>query len=252
MAAVGGGGSSVARSSACAASATLERLRRVAQRGLDHRPRLPDRLRVAREVHDQRAAADAGHPAGEDPERRVGSGLGPDRLRVAGGLALDHRERGLWGHVVGRHPGPSGGEHEAGRVLVAEATQRSRDRLAVVRHHLVHHLEPGGAAALGERIARAVIASISTPVWAEVRASLVIVTVSSPTSAHTSTNDSGRGWHSGTRSAVRFAAWMPAMRAVPSTSPLGASPRATAAAVLADMRTTARATARRSVTGLAP
>src|SRR5688500_14093837 len=45
---------------------------------------------------------------------------------------------------------------------------------------------------------------------------------------------------------------MPAMRAVPSTSPFGASPRATAAAVSGAMRTIARATARRSVTGLAP
>src|SRR6266508_453728 len=45
---------------------------------------------------------------------------------------------------------------------------------------------------------------------------------------------------------------MPAMRAMPSTSPLGASPRATAAAVSGAIRTTARATARRSVTCLSP
>src|SRR5688500_19687904 len=45
---------------------------------------------------------------------------------------------------------------------------------------------------------------------------------------------------------------MPAMRAVPTTSPLGASPRATAAAVWGAIRTTARATARRSVTSFAP
>src|SRR5687768_17115290 len=45
---------------------------------------------------------------------------------------------------------------------------------------------------------------------------------------------------------------MPAMRAVPTTSPFGASPRATAAAVSGAMRTTARATARRSVTSLSP
>ena len=51
--------------------APLERLRGVLERGLHHRPRLADRLRVAGEVHDQRAAADARHPAREDPERRV-------------------------------------------------------------------------------------------------------------------------------------------------------------------------------------
>ena len=45
---------------------------------------------------------------------------------------------------------------------------------------------------------------------------------------------------------------MPAIRAVPSTSPLGASPRATIAAVSGLMRITARARARRSLSGLAP
>ena len=37
----------------------------------------------------------------------------------------------------------------------------------------------------------------------------------------TSTNESGKGWQSGISSAVRLAAWMPAIRAVPITSPLG-------------------------------
>src|SRR5215218_190432 len=96
------------------------------------------------------------------------------------------------------------------------------------------------------------MASISTPVWALVRASAVSVTLSSPTSAVRSTNESGSGWQSGTRSAVRLAAWMPAMRAVPSTSPFGALPSRTAAAVVGLMRTTARASARRSVTSLPP
>src|SRR5215210_692378 len=96
------------------------------------------------------------------------------------------------------------------------------------------------------------MASISTPVWALVRASATSTTAASSTSAVTSTNDSGSGWHSGISSAVRLAAWMPAMRAVPITSPLGASPRATAAAVSGAIRTTARASARRSVTSLPP
>src|SRR5262245_39862943 len=45
---------------------------------------------------------------------------------------------------------------------------------------------------------------------------------------------------------------MPAMRAVPSTSPFGASPLRTAATVSGDILTTARATALRSVTSLSP
>src|SRR3954453_7046004 len=96
------------------------------------------------------------------------------------------------------------------------------------------------------------MASISTPVWALVRASAVSTTSVSPTSASTSTNESGSGWKGGISSGGRLAAWMPAMRAVPITSPLGASPRATAAAVSADMRTVARARARRSLTSLPP
>ena len=98
------------------------------------------------------------------------------------------------------------------------------------------------------------MASISTPVRALVRASAVRVTTPpvASTSAPTSTNVSGSGWQSGISSAVRLAACIPAMRAVPSTSPLGASPRSTVAAVSGDILTTARATARRSVTGLPP
>ena len=52
----------------------------------------------------------------------------------------------------------------------------------------------------------------------------------------TSTNDSGRGWQSGISSAVRLAAWIPAIRAVADTSPLGSSPRSTAAAVAGAIR----------------
>ena len=98
----------------------------------------------------------------------------------------------------------------------------------------------------------AVRASISTPVRAVARASAVSVTTppAGSTSASTPTKVSGSGWQSGISSLVRLAAWIPASRAVPRTSPFGASPAATAAAVWADMRTSARATARRSVTSL--
>src|SRR5262245_1268640 len=59
------------------------------------------------------------------------------------------------------------------------------------------------------------------------------------------------GWQSGISVPVCLAAWMPATRATPRTSPLGASPAATAAAVSGAIRTNARATARRRVTSLA-
>ncbi len=70
--------------------------------------------------------------------------------------------------------------------------------------------------------------------------------------AVTSTKLSASGWASGISSAVRFAAWMPASRAVPMTSPFGASPRATAAAVSGLIATRASATAMRSVSFLSP
>src|SRR5215207_9961165 len=98
----------------------------------------------------------------------------------------------------------------------------------------------------------AVIASISTPVGPVVRASAAMSTRPSPTSIRTSTKLSASGWHSGISSAVRLAAWIPAIRAVPTTSPFGPSPRATAVAVAGVMSTTARATARRSVASLPP
>ena len=48
-----------------------------------------------------------------------------------------------------------------------------------------------------------------------------------------STCDNSRGWHSGINSWVRLAAMMPAMRAVPSTSPFLASPLRTMSSVFA-------------------
>jgi hypothetical protein len=66
----------------------------------------------------------------------------------------------------------------------------------------------------------------------------------------TSTCVSAKGWQSGTRSAVRLAAMMPARRATVSTSPFGRSPFAIRANVPALMRTRPRATASRSVTAL--
>src|SRR5579862_2344090 len=67
----------------------------------------------------------------------------------------------------------------------------------------------------------------------------------------TSTCDNSKGWHSGISSWVRLAAMMPAMRAVPSTSPFLALPLRTMSSVFAVISTRPSATATRSVAGLA-
>src|SRR3954462_6602098 len=64
------------------------------------------------------------------------------------------------------------------------------------------------------------------------------------------TFDSARGWQSGIRSAVRLAAMMPAMRAVPSTSPFLALPDTIRSSVALVMTTRPSATASRSLAGL--
>src|SRR4051794_26018433 len=93
------------------------------------------------------------------------------------------------------------------------------------------------------------MASISTPVRAATRASQTSVTVPSDGSTVTvgSTWVSGSECASGISSSVRLAAWMAARRATVATSPLGASPAATRAAAVGDIRTTARARAQRDV-----
>src|SRR5437879_3967640 len=65
------------------------------------------------------------------------------------------------------------------------------------------------------------------------------------------TFDSASGWHSGIKSDVRLAAMMPAMRAVPSTSPFLALPERINSSVALLMITRPSAIAMRSVAGLA-
>src|SRR5438093_902113 len=60
------------------------------------------------------------------------------------------------------------------------------------------------------------------------------------------------GWHSGIHSNVRFAAWIPASRATPSTSPLPIEPARTAAAVAGAIAILPLAIAVRTVSGFAP
>src|SRR5439155_828635 len=70
------------------------------------------------------------------------------------------------------------------------------------------------------------IASISTPVRS--RASATASTIATPPSSTIETSTCVRCtmWQSGMSSLVRFAAWMPAMRAAASTSPFFVSPAA--------------------------
>src|SRR5580704_16494061 len=99
----------------------------------------------------------------------------------------------------------------------------------------------------------AVSASISTPVWPETFTRAVTRIPGNVASGVTSTSicDNSRGWHHGINSWVRLAAMMPAMRAVPSTSPFLASPLRTMSSVFACINTRPSATATRAVAGLA-
>ena len=100
----------------------------------------------------------------------------------------------------------------------------------------------------------AVSASISTPVGPTVSTVAVQATCGTPPSTSakaTATRVSASGWHSGIRSLVFLAAWMPAMRAMPSTSPFLALPDSISASVLASISMRPVATATRWVAGLA-
>src|ERR1039457_1405174 len=100
----------------------------------------------------------------------------------------------------------------------------------------------------------AVKASISTPVRPKVSTVTVSVmpqwTASGSNSAPTRV--SARGCASGIRSAVRFAAWIAARRATPSTSPFFAVPSWIRRRVAACMRMLPRARAMRRVSALSP
>src|SRR3954471_22861287 len=95
-----------------------------------------------------------------------------------------------------------------------------------------------------------VSASISTPVRSAVRTVASMSTPSSTTERPTSTPWMAMGWHSGTSSGVRLAAWMPAMRATASASPLGTPPPRKRSTTAAESSTWPDAVAVRAVTGL--
>src|SRR5690606_6170660 len=98
----------------------------------------------------------------------------------------------------------------------------------------------------------AVSASISTPVGPVHRTVARSRKPPRAGSTVTSTCDSASGWQSGIRSAVRFAAWMPAMRATSSGLPFFAAPDATSRRAAADTRMNASAVASRTVGGFSP
>lgn len=101
-------------------------------------------------------------------------------------------------------------------------------------------------------------ASISTPVGptvstVAVQAMPVVPGCFKPAASNsTATRVSASGWHSGIRSLVFFAAWMPAIRAMPSTSPFLAVPASMMASVAGCISMRPVATAMRWVAGLAP
>src|SRR5680860_120845 len=97
----------------------------------------------------------------------------------------------------------------------------------------------------------AVSASISTPVRSAVRTVAVRFTPSSMTTRSTSTPWTPIGWARGIRSGVRLAAWIAAIRATDSASPLGTVPPRSAATAAAESRTRPTAVAERTVTSLA-
>src|SRR5215470_7552755 len=99
----------------------------------------------------------------------------------------------------------------------------------------------------------AVSASISTPVGP---VTLTVACTMHPGSfasgvMSSSTLDSASGWQSGISSEVRFAAMMPAIRAVASTSPFLALPETISSSVALRITTRPSATATRSVAGFA-
>ena len=161
-----------------------------------------------------------------------GPGLGPavlGRRHAAGDRAGRRRAAGAGGQS--RRQGPL-----LPPVFSSSATREGHAPLQPLDHVVDRQ----------RRDAAAVIASISTPVRAVVAPRRGSSTVPASGSTRVDRDSvSASGWHSGISSSVRLAAWMPAIRAVPSTSPFGASPAATAAAVSGVMGTTACATARR-------
>ena len=155
--------------------------------------------------HDDRGhdlVARAVEPATAQQRARV---VGP----LAGGGAVgagDHR--GL--HRARPLPRPSAG--------LGEQPDVGQLRGAIDRLDHVVERQPGR----DDRVS----ASISTPVRSAVRVVAVMTTLSvAERPDRPSTPCSATGWHSGTRSGVRFAPAIPAMRATASASPLGSPSR---------------------------
>src|SRR6478752_927834 len=152
-----------------------------------------------------------GEPAGDEPlsDHRAG----PVRVDAGGrpGRGDDH------------HRCPVGGHRSTGLVQVpvlppSLRSTRTASNTAAGSTALIMSCRVSPATAT------AVNASISTPVRSVVRTVAEINTSAARTSRSTDTAERDSGWHSGTRSGVRLAAMIPAIRAVASASPFGRLP----------------------------
>src|SRR5215207_4051750 len=182
------------------------------------------------------------HVRALDVEPELRQPLGEHR---AAAVLVDARVRPVRG---GEHHGPrvggeSGGHRAQSPLLPPDLASR---RTSVI--------DARGSTALTMSIivspatATDVSASISTPVRSAVRAVAVISTASSVTSTSTVTPCRAIGWHSGTRSGVRLAPAMPAIRATATASPLGTPPPRSSATTSGLTSTRPAAVATRVVT----
>src|SRR5829696_2376361 len=190
----------------------------------------------------------------------VGHHLGPVDLEPQAAQALDEDRAGAVLVDPGRGPvgdaddqrphGPAGGSsggaprrHSPDRPPLLCSTRTS---LIVAARSTALTMSTSARPATATQVS----ASISTPVRSAVRTVAETWTASSATARSTSTPWIATGWQSGTRSGVRLAAWMPAIRATASASPFGTPEPRSSATTSGDTRTRPVAVAVRAVTSL--
>ena len=112
-------------------------------------------FRAARQVDDERLAAQytggaAQHPAGGDGKTVVPHGLGD-----AGGVAVGHGIGGLGGNIPGREAGAAGGQDKVHLTAIGQTDELCFQRPGLVgqEHRLFHHIACGGEHLHDERAA---------------------------------------------------------------------------------------------------
>src|SRR5215831_6427154 len=95
--------------------------------------RFPDRLRLARQVDDERSLADDGHLPREDRGRHELEADPAHLLAEAGHDLVGDGKRRLGSHVSHRRAGTAGCEHEVAALAVDELLQRALDHRLLVR-----------------------------------------------------------------------------------------------------------------------